>query len=309
VPRRAYRAIGLVAALGLAPVAADAQQDGETGAEDDRGRVERGQYLIRAGGCITCHSKDGDDAVPLAGGRALETRFGTFHTPNITPDSATGIGDWTAEDFVRALTRGIAPDGAPYYPAFPYPSYAGIRESDARAMFAYLQSIDPVRREVPPHELDVPYNLRTAVWGWRWLFFDAGTFRPDPAKSRTWNRGAYLVRHLGHCGECHTPRNRLGATIAEQHLAGNPAGPEGTTVPNITPHDDAGIGDWDATDITFFLETGFLPNGDVAGSGMSAVIRDGTRHLTDADRTAIATYLLRVEPKPGPTAEPDDDGS
>ena len=137
-----------------------------------------------------------------------------------------------------------------------------MRAADARATFAYLRSIEPVRRDVPAHDLDFPYNIRTALWGWRWLFFDPAPSRADPDKSDAWNRGAYLVRHLGHCGECPTPRNRLGAKIARKHLAGNPDGPEGKTVPNITPHPETGIGDWDKTDVTFFQETGFLPGGD-----------------------------------------------
>lgn len=276
--------------LGLAAVPAAGQEDGGPGP------VERGAYLLRAAGCVTCHTAEAEDAVPLAGGRALETRFGTFRTPNITPDPETGIGAWSRAQFVRALRHGVSPAGGPYYPAFPYGSYAGMREDDAAAIFAYLQSLEPVTHEVGPHELEFPYGIRTAVWPWRWLYFEAAPFRRDPARSASWNRGAYLVRHLGHCGECHTPRNRLGARIESRHLSGNPEGPEGRRVPNITPHPEDGIGDWDRVDITFFLETGFDPGGDVAGGGMGAVISDATSGLTDADRGAIADYLLGLEP-------------
>lgn len=298
MPRRASpraRATVLGASLlGMVAAPAAAERDGA-------GPIERGQYLLRAGGCVTCHSEDADDAVPLAGGRTLETPFGTFRTPNITPDPETGIGAWSRAEFVRALRHGVSPAGDPYYPAFPYGSYAGMTDADAGAIFAYLQSLEPVSREVAEHDLDFPYGMRIALWPWRWLFFDAGAFREDPQESARWNRGAYLVRHLGHCGECHTPRNRLGARIEARHLRGNPDGPEGKRVPNITPHPEDGIGDWSRVDITFFLESGFKPDGDVAGGGMGAVIRDATGRLTDADREAIADYLMGLEPAPAGT--------
>lgn len=289
--RRAPFAVLAAAVLAVAGPAA-AQQ-----ASDAESEVARGEYLLHAGGCITCHSKDADDAIPLAGGRALETAFGTFYTPNLTPDPETGLGGWSADDFVQALKHGVSPDGDPYYPAFPYPSYAGMTEDDARAIFAYLQTVEPVQRDVPAHALDFPYNIRLSLWPWRWLYFEPATFTPDTERSDSWNRGAYLVRHLGHCGACHTPRNRLGAKIEEMELAGNPDGPEGKGVPNITPHAD-GIGDWGQVDITFFLETGFFPDGDVAGGGMNAVIQDNTSKLTSADREAIAEYLTSLPPIP-----------
>lgn len=278
--------------LGTAAGAAAADEEGGAGP------VERGAYLVRAGGCVTCHTREGEDAVDLAGGRALETRYGTFRTPNITPDPETGIGDWGRAQFVRALRHGVSPAGEPYYPAFPYGSYAGMTDEDAGAIYAYLQSLEPVTRKVAPHDLHFPFGIRAVLWPWRWLFFDAEGFRADPDAGASRNRGAYLVRHLGHCGECHTPRNRLGARIESRHLAGNPDGPEGRRVPNITPHPEDGIGEWDRADVTFFLETGFDPGGDVAGGGMGAVIRDSTGRLTGADREAIADYLMGLEPLP-----------
>lgn len=283
---------GLVVAT-VVPLAA--QQEGSADP------VERGEYLLRAAGCVTCHTQDDDEAVPLAGGRELETRFGTFRSPNITPDPDTGIGAWTEDDFVQALKHGVSPAGDPYYPSFPYTSYTGMADADVRALFAYLQSIDPVSREVAPHDLDFPYSIRSALWPWRWLFFEARTFREDPAKDGRRNRGAYLVRHLGHCGECHTPRNFLGARTGRT-LSGNPDGPEGGSVPNITPHPEQGIGDWSRDDLVFFLETGFDPDGDVPGGGMGAVIRESTSELTSSDREAIADYLMSLEPVP---AEPE----
>lgn len=266
--------------------------------------VERGEYLVHAAGCVTCHTKDTEGAIPFAGGRALHTRFGTFYTPNITPDPATGIGRWSQQEFVRALKHGISPAGKPYYPAFPYTFYAGMTDADARAIYAYLQSLDPVHNEVPAHDLEFPFNIRMLLWGWRWLFFDTGSFEFKSNASERWQRGAYLVRHLAHCGACHTPRNILGAVKQGRHLAGNAHGPEGNPVPNITPSDD-GIGDWSTVDISFFLFTGFLPNGDVVGGGMNAVIQGSTSNLTKADRKAIAVYLQNIPPEPSPAGLED----
>lgn len=261
------------------------------------GQVERGQYLVHAAGCVTCHTKDEDGAIPFAGGRALETAFGTFYTPNITPDPATGIGGWSEQQFVRALKHGIAPGGEPYYPAFPYTFYAGMSDADAQAIFAYLQALEPVHRAVRAHDLRFPYSLRPLLWGWRWLYFDRDNFAFQSVASDRWQRGAYLVRHLGHCGACHTPRNFFGALDHARHLAGTPSGPEGNAVPNITPSVD-GIGDWSTVDISFFLLTGFYPDGDVAGGGMNAVIQHSTGKLTKADRMAVAVYLQSVPPLP-----------
>lgn len=292
----------LLAAALLLPWAGAAAQDlkdDEIQADPDaEDAAARGKYVLHAAGCVTCHTADAETAVPLTGGRALKTDFGTFNTPNITPHTGTGIGDWSEADFLRALRRGVAPNGSPYYPTFPYTHYAGMTDADARDLLAYLKTLPSVANDLPAHNLDFPYNVRVTLWPWRWLFFDGTAFTPDPDKPETWNRGAYLVRHLGHCGACHTPRNALGARRQGAALTGNPDGPEGRKVPNITPHETDGIGDWDKTDITFFLKTGFLPDGDVAGGGMSAVIRDSTSHLTDADLDAVATYLLSLPPRP-----------
>ena len=260
--------------------------------------VERGMYLIRAAGCVTCHTAE-KGGTPLAGGRKLDTPFGAFYTPNITPDAETGIGGWTEEQFVHAVRQGRRPDGAAYYPAFPYPSYAGITEDDARAMWAYLRSIDPVSQANREHALSIPFSWRFLNRIWQWLFFDGAGFEPDPGRSEAWNRGAYLVRHLGHCGECHSPRGALGAVDAARALSGNPAGPEGKRVPNITPH-KSGIQGWSASDVAFFLQLGILPDGDVAGGAMEDVIADSTGHLSAADREAIAEYLLALPPLESP---------
>lgn len=258
--------------------------------------IDRGRYLVHAGGCITCHTEDRPGAIPLSGGRLLETPFGIFYAPNLTPDPDTGIAGWTDEDFARALRRGQAPDGTHYYPVFPYPAYAGITDQDVADLAAYLRSLEPVRNPVPPHELPWYLRWRGLLWGWNLLFFNTEPWTPDPAKDAEWNRGAYLVRHLGHCGECHTPRNALGALDRRRELAGNPDGPEGERIPDITPDRDRGIGRWTLEDIVTFLEMGMLPDGDFAGSSMSDVIDDNTGQLTPEDRRAIATYLKALAP-------------
>jgi mono/diheme cytochrome c family protein len=293
--RRALRlVVSVCAALlvsGTAPAGAAAPET-----ED----VARGKYLLRAAGCVACHTDEKGGGPPLAGGRALETPFGTFYTPNITPDPDTGLGGWAEEDFLRALGEGRDPQGRPYYPAFPYTSYRGMTEQDMKDLWAYLRSLPPVRRASSPHDLDFPFSLRFLAGVWQWLYFEPGSFEPDPDQDEAWNRGAYLVRHLGHCGECHSPRGGLGALDGGRELAGNPEGPEGKKVPNITPHAKNGIGDWSKTDIAFFLKTGILPDGDVAGGAMEDVIRESTSRLSDEDRAAIAAYVQSLPAVPGP---------
>jgi len=253
--------------------------------------VERGAYLLHAGGCISCHTAEGEGAKPLAGGHALVTAFGTFFTPNITPDKASGIGTWSDEDFLRAMQEGLRPDGAHYYPAFPYTAYSGMNRDDVLAIKAYLFSLDPVMQQNREHDLPWYLFSRMLAGAWKFVFFTPERFAPDANGSTNWNRGAYLVRHLGHCGECHTPRNILGAPIVDLELSGNPDGPDGKKVPNITPNKETGIGKWSADEIIFFLEIGMLPDGDFVGESMSPVIDDNTGHLTPDDRQAIAEYL------------------
>jgi len=257
-------------------------------------RIEKGEYLLHAAGCISCHTADEDDAVPLAGGRALETPFGTFYSPNITPDRQTGIGDWTDEDFLNALWDGVSPSGQHYYPAFPYTSYTGMTKVDALAIKAYLFSLQPVSRGNREHDLRWYMFTRLASGAWKLMNFESKRFEPDPGRDNDWNRGAYLVRHLAHCGECHTPRNQLGNLLSDRELAGNPEGPEGEKMPDITPNRDTGIGRWSMDEIDFFLQLGMLPDGDFVGSLMSEVIDDNTGNLTEADRHAIAVYLKSV---------------
>jgi mono/diheme cytochrome c family protein len=256
--------------------------------------VERGEYLLHAGGCISCHTADEDDAVPLAGGRALETPFGTFITPNITPDDETGIGQWSDDDFLNALWLGIRPDGSRYFPAFPYTAYTGVSEEDLLAIKAYLMNLLPIRQPNLEHELPWYLSSRVAARAWQTMNFEPGRFQKEPTRSAEWNRGAYLVRHLGHCGECHTPRTATGKSIQDKALTGNPAGADGKKVPGITQDRENGIGRWSPGEIELFLEIGMLPDGDFTGSVMSAVIDDNTSHLTGEDRHAIATYLTSI---------------
>ncbi|MFO1350699.1 MAG: cytochrome c [Gammaproteobacteria bacterium] len=261
--------------------------------------AKRGEYLLYAGGCISCHTpkKSGPEGF-MAGGRALVTPFGTFYPPNITPDKDTGIGGWSDEDFIRALGEGVSPQGDHYYPAFPYTAYTGITRQDMLDLKAYLFSLPPIHKPNRPHELSWYVSFRFPLAFWKWLNFTPGEFQPDPKQAPEWNRGAYLVRHLGHCGECHTPRSWTGALDTDAYLAGNPDGPDEGKVPNITPDEKTGIGDWSKSDITTVLENGMLPDGDFVGSVMSEVIDDNTSHLAPQDRDAIAVYLKSVPPLP-----------
>jgi len=269
--------------------------------------ADRGEYLAAAAGCVSCHTEEGDNAAPFAGGRALVTPFGTFYAPNITPDPETGIGSWSDEDFLRALQEGAAPGGEDYFPAFPFTAYSGMTRADALAIRRYLATLTPVRRANRPHELPWYLRSRLAASAWKWLAFSPRPFAPDGGRSAEWNRGAYLVRHLGHCGQCHTPRNGFGALRDEAEMAGNPEGPEGRRVPNITPDEQDGIGEWSASDLETFLEIGMLPDGDFAGAGMGEVIDANTSRLSAADRSAIAAYLRSLPPLPDtPRQQPGD---
>jgi mono/diheme cytochrome c family protein len=271
-------------------------------AAGDESAIARGAYIFRAAGCLTCHTDTKNKGAPLAGGRALTTPFGTFYSPNITPDPVHGIGAWSDADFIAALRQGRAPDGRHYYPAFPYPSYTGMSARDMRDLKAYLFSRPAVATPNRAHDLKFPFGFRAALWPWKLLFFTEGRRVEDPGKDARWNRGAYLVENLGHCGECHTPRNFLGAVDQDLNLAGNATGPDGKKVPNITPHPGKGIGDWSESDLMYYLKTGFLPDGDFAGGAMVDVIQESTGFLSGEDRAAIASYLFSLAPisSPGP---------
>ena len=261
--------------------------------------AKRGMYVFRTAGCTSCHTAPAKGSKPLAGGLRIKTKYGVFVVPNITPDKNTGIGKWTETDFIRAMTVGLSPDGRHYYPAFPYTSYTRMTLLDLRDMWAYLQTVKPVRNTAALHQLKFPYDLRPGVGVWKVFFFSPGRYRPDKKKSRLWNRGAYLVTGPAHCGECHTPRNFAGARDDSRAMAGNPEGADGEVPPNITPHKKDGIGDWSKDDITDMLESGMVPSGDVVGGAMAHVVEKATGKLTAKDRAAIAVYLQSLKPIAG----------
>jgi len=232
----------------------------------------------------------------LGGGLAIPSPFGTFYAPNISPDPVDGIGRWTEADFVSAVTRGISPTGFHYFPAFPYTSYRHAKVEDVRDLFAYLKTLNPVAGKVRDHDVPFPFNVRRNIGIWKLMFMDGKPLMPDAARSPSWNRGAYLVNSLGHCAECHSPRNFLGGIIAAQRFAGGP-NPEGEGwVPNIT---QKGPSEWSDKDIAYFLETGQTPDGDTAGGAMVRVIKN-TSQLAPEDRAAIAEYIKSLPPVEGP---------
>ena len=261
-------------------------------AEEDA--VSRGEYLVRAGGCFSCHTVAGEEK--LTGGRALATPFGAFYSPNITPDLETGIGRWTDAQFLRALREGVRPDGANYFPVFPYPSFTGIIDGDAVAIKDYLFSLPAVHRENRPHDVAFPFSWRFLQTVGSCCSLLLVRSKPPPDRSVTSNRGAYLVTALAHCGECHTPRNFLCATQSGQRLAGTPDGPAGQLVPNITPDPDTGIGKWEKDDIVEVLRTGTTPEQSKVKGAMRETIDDGLKYLSDSDLEAIADYLFAQPP-------------
>lgn len=258
--------------------------------------VERGAYLFRAGGCAGCHTDTKNKGPFLAGGRELKTPFGTFYGPNITPDPTHGIGRWSEADFIRAMRDGIRPDGAHYFPVFPFTSFTLITEADLKLIWSYLRTVPPQATPNRPHEVGFPFNLRFLQVGWKWLNFEPGAFRPDASKSAQLNRGAYLVHALGHCAECHTPRNLIGGLERKMWLAGTADGPEGARVPNITPALKSGLGEYSPGDLLDVLKTGLKPDGDVVGSGMFEVVDQGLGKLSDDDLQSIVAYLKALPP-------------
>jgi mono/diheme cytochrome c family protein len=263
--------------------------------------LANGEYVFNAGGCESCHAAPASekcddpqvkDPTTLSGGRCLRTPFGTFNVPNISPDRQHGIGDWSTPDFVTAMKLGTAPGGVHLYPAFPYYSYQRMRLEDIIDLKAYLDSLPASANAVPPHDLPFPFNIRRGLGLWKLLYIDGRTFDPASIESASpeVSRGAYLVRAVAHCSECHSPRNFMGGIKESQAFSGAPAA-EGTGyVPNITTDPDTGIGDWSHDDIANLLETGFTPEFDSVGGAMAAVTRN-TAKLTDQDRAAIAAYL------------------
>jgi|HubBroStandDraft_1064217.scaffolds.fasta_scaffold00009_25 mono/diheme cytochrome c family protein len=262
------------------------------------GHVDRGAYLFKAAGCAVCHTDSEHGGPALAGGRALKTDYGTFYTPNISPDPIYGIGAWSDADFLKALRQGVSPDGSDYYPVFPYTAFTLLSDVDILDVKAFLFTQAPVPKPNRDHEIDFPFSVRWALIPWKILYFREGVFQGDPRRPLEWNRGAYLAKAVVHCGECHTPRNWLGALIKSQRYAGVVGGPDGMNAPDITPHPDA-LGSWSTEDIATLLKDGITPSGDFVGHGMRDVVAD-TAALTDSDRHAIAVYVKSVPPQPPP---------
>jgi mono/diheme cytochrome c family protein len=260
--------------------------------------LANGQAMFIAGNCSACHATPGqDDRTQLAGGLKLKSPFGTFVTPNISPDAKFGIGGWSELQFVNAMKRGVDDDGRHLYPAFPYSAYSLMKTSDVRDLFAYLKTLPAVARATAPHELKFPFNLRPAVGFWKLLYFKPHEFVADPKQAAAWNRGAYLAEGPAHCAECHTARSPLGGPELDKLYAGAPnleAG--GRFASNITPHKD-GIGDWSAQDIADFLKSG-TDKCFNEPTGMKDVIAS-TSKLADADLSGIAAYIHALPAIPG----------
>jgi mono/diheme cytochrome c family protein len=255
------------------------------------GDATRGAYLIRLGDCVTCHTVKG--GVELAGGPALASPFGTFYGPNITSDKQHGIGGWTLAQFSKALSDGEGPDGN-LYPAFPYQHYTLMSDQEVADLYAALMATTPDPTPSKPHEVGFPFNVRLALSGWKNLFFEPARYQADTSHSDKWNRGRYLVEGPGHCVMCHSPRNLLGAIDAGTELTGNPGGGVGGKAPPITTAQLTKEG-YDAASVASVLKDGFTPDFDVLGGPMGEVIADGTSQWTDADREAVASYLMGVE--------------
>lgn len=260
--------------------------------------VKRGEYLARAGDCIACHTAP--EGRTFSGGRAMPTPFGTLYSSNITSDPETGIGRWSAEDFYKTMHTGRFPDGGLLYPAMPFASYTKVSRADSDAIFLYLKSIPAVRQKNREHELRFPYNNRQLILGWRTLYFNEGEYKPDASKSAEWNRGAYLVEGLGHCGMCHSPINALGGTPQADAFKGGLIPMQNWYAPSLTSNKEAGLGDWSIKDIVDLLKIGVSARGAVYGP-MAEVVHNSLQYLTDEDARAMAVYLKGIaEPAPPP---------
>lgn len=252
------------------------------------GDAARGAVIFAAAGCASCHRAPGADDGPLSGGRAFPSDFGTFYAPNISPEATHGIGGWSDLQLASAIQRGVSPDGAHYYPAFPYTAYQKASTQDIADLIAHLRTLPADATPSEPHDVGFPFNIRRSIGGWKLLFGGndwvlTGDLTTEQA------RGRYLVEALGHCGECHTPRNALGGLDRSRWLAGAPNPSGKGRIPNITP---GGL-DWSAQDIAIYLDSGFTPDFDSAGGEMAEVVLN-TAQLTDADRSSIAAYLKAV---------------
>ena len=250
--------------------------------------LAKGEYLARAGDCIACHTAP--EGKLFAGGLAMKTPFGTIYTSNITPDPQTGIGTWSSDQFYSMMHNGRFPDGGLVYPAMPFASYTKVTRADSDAIYSYLRSIAPVRQANRPHDLRFPYSNRSLIIGWRTLFFREGEYKPDATKSADWNRGAYLVEGLGHCGMCHTAINALGGSSESQAFEGGLIPMQNWYAPSLTSNKEAGLGDWSIEEISQLLRTGISSRAAVYGP-MAEVVYNSLQYLSDDDTRAMAVYL------------------
>ncbi len=258
--------------------------------------IDKGEYLTKAGDCIACHTNTRQKGTPFAGGLYIATPFGFFYTPNITPDKNTGIGNWTNDQFIKAMQKGIAPDGANYYPVFPYECFTKVTNDDLTAIFAYLKSIPPVNNVPPENDVLWPFSIRFLQWGWKLLFFEfqqKGVYQNDPTQSAMWNRGAYLVQGLGHCGECHTPRNLLGGVKKRHFLTG--AFVSGYYAPDISSNGLSGSSVDDVVNV--FINGQMLKGAGKVQGPMAEVNSDSLHYLSKDDLLSIAVYLKTVKSK------------
>lgn len=261
--------------------------------------IARGAYLARAGNCMTCHTARGGQS--YAGGLGIPTPFGTVFTSNLTPDENTGIGSWSSAHFWRAMHNGRSKSGRLLYPAFPYTSYTQVTREDSDAIFAYLRSLPAVAQPNRPHGLRFPYQSQAALAVWRALYFSPGVYQPDASRNAEWNRGAYLVKGLGHCSACHSPRDALGGISQALDLAGGLIPMQNWYAPSLTSPHEAGVGDWDREQIVGLLKNGVSPRASVSGP-MAEVVLRSTQHLDPKDLDAMAQYLKEL---PGENPKPE----
>ena len=257
------------------------------------GDVNRGAYVARLSGCIACHTDPTSDGAVLAGGAGIDTEFGAFFAPNITPHPEDGIGAWTLADFSRSLTAGEAPDGSHLFPVFPYSFYTRLTDQDVVDLWAAVRSVPAVAGGPPEHRLRVPFSWARGVGLWKRLYFESGPLAPAEDRNESWIRGRYLAEAAAHCGACHTPRTLLGGRDPDRKFEGG-TGPGNEKIPAITPEALARTG-WTSNDLRYALRSGLTPTGDSLGGSMAEVIRDGTRYWSDADIAALVEYLMDPE--------------
>ncbi|MHB0952889.1 MAG: c-type cytochrome [Allorhizobium sp.] len=288
-------ALSIVGGAGFLVVTAPDRQPDEVWAGLGEPDIANGHRIFSAGGCASCHAPagaQGEARLVLSGGAPLKSPFGTFHAPNISSDGTAGIGGWTLAQFGNAMTRGVGRDGEHLYPSFPYGSYARMTPKDVNDLFGFMKTLPASDKVAPDHELPFPFNIRLALGGWKFLYFDDAPRVGLAGADDKVKRGQYLAEGPGHCGECHTPRNALGGFQSGKWLAGGP-NPEGQgTIPNITPGSKT-MGSWSQADIAYYLESGFTPDFDSVGGPMVEVQKN-MAELPPEDREAIAAYLKAV---------------